>query len=276
MKKQIKIISIFSLILCSNLLSSCGDTSHKITVCASELPHAQILNESVKPLLKAKGYDLEVTVLNWTLQNDAVKDGDYDANYFQHVPYLLSYSGNEKQENVFATAKIHYEPLRIYAGKKAVSYTDHNATFAICNDVSNATRALDLLITSNVISSYDKTSDDNADLTKLPSRISLIAENLLVSSLADYDYAVLPCNTAMTGNIDATSENNKNLPSESETLANAKANIIAASTTRYKSDEIYKNKIDALTDTLLSKDVKNYIDTTWKGVVLTYQVDLRK
>ncbi len=85
-----------------------------IKVCASETPHAEVLRGKVKDLLKAQGYDLEVKVIDWTLQNDAVANGDYDANYFQHVPYLESYNGSVK---LFASCKVHYEPLGIYRGK---------------------------------------------------------------------------------------------------------------------------------------------------------------
>ena len=275
MKKQITLLSVLLLCLSGLSLTSCGDTSKKITVCASELPHAEILNNCVKGLLEDKGYSLEVKVLDWTIQNDSVANGDYDANYFQHIPYLTSYSGNEDQEIVFATAKVHYEPLRFYAGKASVPYTDSNATFEICNDSSNATRALDLLVASGVISSYAKDKDGNADLDNIPSNITLVAENLLVSSLADYDYGLLPCNTAMTGKVDASSDKNKDLPSESSDLASAKANVIAANTSKYRSDSVYKNKIDVLTDACLSEDVKSYINTTWKGVVQVFQEDLR-
>jgi len=276
MKKHLVLLSVLTISLSGICLTSCGDSSHTISVCASEIPHAQVLNEAVKPLLKEKGYELKVTTLDWTLQNDSVLNGDYDANYFQHIPYLTSYAGNEDQSKLFATCKVHYEPLRIYAGKHSVTYTDPEATFAICNDVSNATRALDLLVAVGAIESYPTSTEGSADLDKLPARIHPIAENLLVQSMPDYDYALLPCNTAMTGNVDAKSEDNKDLPGESETLADAKANVLAASTSKYASDETYKAKIDVLTDALLSTEVKSYIDTTWKGVVLTYQKDLRK
>lgn len=86
----------------------------KISVCASDVPHAEVLNGCVKDLLKKQGYDLEVKILDWTIQNDVVSKGDYDANYFQHVPYLSEYKGTVK---LFASCKVHYEPLGIYFGK---------------------------------------------------------------------------------------------------------------------------------------------------------------
>ena len=54
-------------------LSGCGSSDPKtITIAASELPHAKILNECIAPLVAKDGYTLKVTTLDWTLQNDAV------------------------------------------------------------------------------------------------------------------------------------------------------------------------------------------------------------
>ena len=79
---------ISAFVLSASILTGCSN-ENKITVCASELPHAKILNEAIKPILKEKGYDLKVTVLDWTIQNSAVANDEYDANYFQHVLITL-------------------------------------------------------------------------------------------------------------------------------------------------------------------------------------------
>lgn len=84
-----------------------------ITVCASDIPHAEVLNGKVKELLAAQGYTLQVTILDWSIQNDSVANGDYDANYFQHIPYLETYTG---AVSLFASCKVHYEPLGVYKG----------------------------------------------------------------------------------------------------------------------------------------------------------------
>ncbi|MGN1062263.1 MAG: MetQ/NlpA family ABC transporter substrate-binding protein, partial [Candidatus Scatosoma sp.] len=117
-----KFVSVFlSAALCVASVFAVGTAAgcasdKKITVCASEVPHAEVLNGVVKEELKKKGYTLEVTVLDWTIQNDSVANGDYDANYFQHVPYLETYEGKVE---LFAACKVHYEPLGIYYGKAA-------------------------------------------------------------------------------------------------------------------------------------------------------------
>ena len=263
-------------------LGGCNSTNSDktITIAASEIPHAEILNEAVKPLLEAKGYELKVSVLDWQLQNDGVYNNDYDANYFQHRPYLqqydsglTTYSETYTYTKVFPVATVHFEPLRIYAGKKKASEFETNkktATYEICNDVSNEIRALDLLVSAGVIDSYQTDKDGNP--TNLPSNITPISEDVLVASLADYDYAVLPANTALTGNLTADSS----LPSETDAVKDLRANVVAANVKKYNNDSAYKTKIDALTDCLLDKSVDTYIQTKYSGVVATAQKDLRK
>ena len=277
MKKYSALLLILPLLA----LAGCGSNNEKvITVCASEIPHAEVLNDAVKPLVEKEGYTLKVTVLDWTLQNDAVYNGDYDANYFQHRPYLQQYDcGSTNYDTtytytkIFPTASVHFEPLRIYPGKKTAAEFETSkttASYIICNDVSNKIRALELLKNNGVISSY--TTDKDGNPTNLPSNITPIEENLLVSSMKDYDYAVLPTNSALTGKLTADST----LPVETDSVKDRNANVLAASVSRYANDATYKTKIDVLTSAILSSSVATYIQEHYQGVISTAQQDLRK
>lgn len=89
-----------------------------ITVGASPAPHAEILNQ-VKDLLAEKGWTLEITEFTDYVQpNVALSEGDLDANYFQHQPYLDDYNAQNGTDLV-GVAKIHFEPLCLYPGKTA-------------------------------------------------------------------------------------------------------------------------------------------------------------
>lgn len=293
MKKFIKLLvtTVLSacLFLSCGVLSGCGKNAKTIRVCASDVPHAEVLNECVKDLLAKDGWTLEVTVLDWTIQNDSVASGDYDANYFQHVPYLNTYEGKTE---LFASCKVHYEPLGIYYGKVAVGTPVTSGTsFAICDDVSNAIRAFNLLEAKGVISkaaegdNYPVKADGESLNVNETSKswtsanglvtITLVAENLLVSSLSDYDFACLPCNTAYTGKIDSS----KRAAVEDDAAeVSGKANIIAARKADYANDSAYKAKIDALTSAMLSKEVSDYFKTKYLGAMTcdsTTQIDLR-
>lgn len=263
-------------------LASCGgsDTSKVINVCASEIPHAEILTSAVKPLLAKSGYTLNVTILDWTIQNSEVEALTYDANYFQHRPYLQQYDGgsvnydpNYTYKKIFPVASVHFEPLRIFAGKKTAAEFEiakKSATYEICSDVSNEIRALDLLVKSGVIDSYETDKDGNP--INLPSNITLIDENLLVSSMNDYDYAVLPTNSALTGHLKA----DNSLPVESDEVKDMRANVLAANVSKYSTDSVYKAKIDVLADAILSSDVASFITSNYQGVISVAQKDLRK
>jgi D-methionine transport system substrate-binding protein len=278
MKKLVlSFITILVLVFSLCFTTGCQDNSKVINVCASELPHADILENAVAPILKEKGYTLKVTVLDWTIQNDSVANKDYDANYFQHVPYLELFEGDVK---LFAAAKVHYEPLGIYQGKSTGALAT-GKTFAICNDESNALRALELLKAKGVIENLP--IDAEGKLTITGSNwtsdngvtVTLIAEELLVASMADYDFVCLPCNTALTGNVDTTKQVAKEDDPE---LVAGKANIIAARVDDYKNDETYKAKIDVLTDAVLSKAVADYVNEKWGGAITcdsSSQIDLR-
>ena len=266
------------LVLCLSVcLTSCNKDKKTIYVCASELPHADILENAVAPILEEQGYTLKVTVLDWTIQNDSVASGDYDANYFQHVPYLELYTGEVK---LFATTKVHYEPLGIYKGKATGELTE-GKTFAICNDESNALRALELLQAKGVIETLPVDAEGKLTITgsnwtaENGVTVTLIAEELLVASMADYDFVCLPCNTALTGNVSGSLQVAKEDDAE---LVAGKANVLAARVEDYQNDETYKAKIDALTDALLSKAVSDYVNEKWGGAITcdsSSQIDLR-
>lgn len=277
MKKSLKVLVVFVLLFISLFtLCSCKNDESVIRVCASELPHADILNNIVKEKLKEKGYTLEVTVLDWTMQNDAVANKDYDANYFQHIPYLNTYQGKTKLK---ATCKVHYEQLGIYYGKKNISLFD-GKTFAICNDESNAIRALNLLFSKGVISELPVNNDHlsfngNTWTASNGVTITLIDEGLLAAALNDYDFACLPCNTAYTGNI----SNDRIVGVEDDKdLVVKNANVLAVREDDYNNDLAYKEKIDILTNILLSSDVSDYVKAKYGQIITcnaTTQIDLR-
>jgi len=93
--------------------------------------------------------------------------------------------------------------------------------------------------------------------------------------MADYDLVCLPCNTALTGNVDGSLQVAKEDDAE---LVAGKANVLAARVEDYQNDEVYKAKIDALTDALLSKAVSDYVNEKWGGAITcdsSSQIDLR-
>lgn len=90
----------------------------KIIVAASPTPHADIL-KIAKEILAKKGVALEISEqTDYIIPNTVVEDGDADANYFQHIPYLESFN-KENGTHLVSVLKVHHEPMGIYAGKAA-------------------------------------------------------------------------------------------------------------------------------------------------------------
>lgn len=260
--------------------SSSGTTTlGTVTIAASQTPHAVILEEAVAPILEEKGYELKVTVLDWTFQNDAVYNGDYDANYFQHRSYLQifdsgddnhAFSEDYEYTKVFPVVGVHFEPLRIYPGKSTSADFESKkttATYCIANDPSNADRAIQLLAENGIV----EEGVTWEDIDSRYSNITKIEEELLAASLPDYDYGVLPANTALTGNISA----DLTLPSENSEVKALRANVLAANVSKYSGDSAYKARIDALADALLDSRVSDFIGTKFSNVVDPAQTDYR-
>ena len=125
--------------------------SVKLTVGASSTPHAELL-ELVKPALAEQGIELDIVIYDdYVLPNTALQDGELDANYFQHTPYLNSF--NEKNgTDLVSAGLIHYEPFGIYS-KTVAALADlaDGATILVPDDESNQTRALLLLAQENLV-----------------------------------------------------------------------------------------------------------------------------
>ena len=282
--KKINIFLSCITILSSSLLASC-DNANTITVCASELPHAKILNEAVAPILKEKGYDLEVTVLDWTIQNSSVANDEYDANYFQHIPYLNS-ENFEGDKELVAVAKVHYEKLCLYASDKDQNkQLDNGETIEIVNDVTNIERALLLLNSYNILTINDScyenntftfdTTNPNSCVTFLPGyedcKLTCILESNLCVSLSDYNFGVIPGNTALTGLGDDYASRIVLAEKTDEETISQRANVIAV-----KKSNINTEKTKALVEACKDERVAQYILTTFGESVLYHYEDLTK
>ena len=132
-----------------------------LTIGASSTPHAEIL-ELVKDQLAEQGITLDIVIYDdYILPNTALEDGDLDANYFQHTPYLNSFNESNGTHLVSA-GKVHYEPFGIYANSvEDLSQLESGATIIIPGDDSNGTRALLLLQQEGLITLPEDASVDN-------------------------------------------------------------------------------------------------------------------
>ena len=123
--------------------ANAADKSKTIIVGATPIPHAEIL-EVVKPILAKDGYTLEIKEFNdYTTPNLATEDGDLDANFFQHIPYLEEFNKN-KGTHLVKTVGVHLEPMGVYSKKiKDIKELNDGAVVCITNFTTNESRPRD-------------------------------------------------------------------------------------------------------------------------------------
>ena len=104
-------------------LAGCGDDNapksgdaKTLTVGASPVPHADILN-LIAPQLQKEGITLKVIEFSDYIQpNLSLNDKELDANFFQHKPYLDSFS-KDRGLKLTSLVAVHIEPMGVYSHK---------------------------------------------------------------------------------------------------------------------------------------------------------------
>ena len=252
-------------------LTACGGKENKaddktITVAASPTPHAEIL-EAAKDLLKEKGYTLEIKEFDdYPQQSVVVDEGEFDANYFQHQPYLDNFN-EEKGSDLVSAAKIHYEPLGIYPGaSEDLENIKDGAKIAVPNDATNEARAL-LLLEENGIITLKEDAGLNAtkkDVEENPHNIEIVELDAaqIARVVEELDFVVLNGNYALDAGFNVQTDAIAKEEADSE-AAQTYANIIAV-----KKENKDSEKIKALVEVLQSEEIGKFITDTYEGAVV--------
>ena len=245
-----------------------ADDDKTITVAASETPHSEIL-EAAKPILEEEGYDLEVTVFDDYVQpNEVVESGDFDANYFQHIPYLNSFN-EEKGTHLVNAGGIHYEPFGIYPGtKSSLDDIADGDTIAVPNDTTNEARALLLLQDNGIIKLKDGAGLEATvnDIEENPYNVEIVelAAEQVARVAEETSYIVLNGNYALQAGYSVSKDALAYETSDSE-AAKTQVNVIAVKEGNENSD-----KIKALVDVLKSDEIKDFINKKYDGAVIPF------
>ena len=242
-----------------------GDTT--ITVGATSTPHAEILNDVVADILAEEGYTLEVTEFTDYVQpNTAVDEGELDANYFQHQPYLDEFN-EENGTDIVSVIAVHYEPFGIYSDSlTSLDELEEGATVAVPNDTTNEARSLLLLeqeglITLDEDAGIEATTNDITD-NPLDLQFEELEAATVPTVLADVDIACVNGNYAQEAGLSPSTDAIATEAADG-TAAQTYANILAV-----KSGNEDLPKIQALAEALTSQEVADYIDATYDGAVL--------
>lgn len=231
-----------------------------IKIGATPVPHVEIL-EFAKPLLKAKGYDLDIVEFtDYVTPNIAVDEGGLDANFFQHLPYLEEFNKN-KNTQLIKTVNVHLEPMGIYSETiQSLTELKDGATIAVPNDPTNESRALDILVDQGLLTFNDVEFKTVIDIRKNPKNLKIkeLDAPQLPRVIGEVDAVIINTNYALAAGLnpleDALILESKNSPY---------ANIIVV-----KEGNQDKKHIKALNEVLNSKEIKEFISTKYQGSIV--------
>lgn len=232
----------------------------KIVVGATPVPHAEIL-EIVKSELAKKGFELEIKVFNdYVIPNLATNDGELDANFFQHIPYLNEFNAN-KGTKLIKTVGVHLEPMGIYSKKiKNLDQLKDGAKISLPNDPTNESRALDLLATTGLIKLSEDTLKTPLDIIENSKNLEFVEIDAasLPRTLDDVEISIINTNFALNAGFnpikDALVIEGKESPY---------VNIIAV-----KEGNENSEKIKTLNEVLNSEIVRNFINKKYNGAII--------
>jgi len=233
-----------------------------LKVIASPVPHAEIL-KAAEPALRAKGIQLIIiTTDDYNMPNRAVADGEADANFFQHQPFL-----NEQISQFHypleSIAAIEIEPMGLYSKKvQKLSELKYGAKVSLPNDPTNEGRALLLLEKAGLIRLDNPTNLRSSllNISENPKLLHFIEMDaaMLPRTLRDVDLAAINTNYALGAGLnplkDALALEGENSPY---------ANVLVI-----RKDEAGREDIQALKEALTSEEMRTFILDKYKGAVL--------
>ena len=233
-----------------------------LNVAASPTPHAEIL-EQVVDVLAEQGIDLQIHEYgDYVVPNTAVEEGEEDANYFQHIPYLESF--NEKEgTHLVSVGGIHIEPMGVYAGKTAsLEELPDGAEIAIPNDPTNEGRALLLLEAQGLIKLADSSNLEATpnDIVENPKNLTFkeLEAAMIPNAVDEVDLSVINVNYALEAGFNPTED----------ALAIEDANSPYVNIVAVKEGNENNPAVLALVEALQSDTVRDFINETYGGAVV--------
>ncbi|MBM7646422.1 D-methionine transport system substrate-binding protein [Scopulibacillus daqui] len=269
MKKIYALVISLSLVF---LLAACGagkdgknEKTNTLTVGATPVPHAEIL-EKAKPILKKQGVNLKIVKFqDYVTPNKALAAGDIDANYFQTIPYLRVQE-KKLHYNFKDVGNIHIEPIGIYSKKyKSLKQLPDGATIIMSNSVSDEPRMLLLLQKAGLIKLKNGGNVNSRidDITSNPKHLKIEAK---------YDAAMLP-KIYKNGEGDALLINTNyaldaGLDPKKDAIAMENEKSPYANAIVVKAKDENNPAVKKLVKVLHSKEIQDFINKKYKGAVV--------
>ncbi len=248
------------LLFCLSLFSCKSQKENTLTIQASSTPQAEILSQVVDDL-KKDGITLKIVVIDdYNIPNRALADGEIDANFFQHTPFL------EEQIKQFGypiciLTEVHIEPMGIYSKNNTLDTLPVKGVVTIPSDPTNEDRALRLLEKAGLITIKDTKRPHLTilDIETNPKnlRFQEVDGALLTRTYDEAAAAVIPTNYALLGGLSPLKD-----ALILEDASSLYANVVAIQT-----KDVCSTKLLALKKYLESEKITSYIYSTYQGAV---------
>ncbi len=260
----------FVLVIVAAALAACGNgdskdttketTSKTITVGATAGPYSDMLKKAIIPGLEEKGYKVTLKEFSDYIQpNNALDNGDIDANLFQHSIYLKNFN-KENGTKLKALIIVPTAPMGFFSSKyKTIADLPEGAKISIANDPVNLARTLKTLNDEGLIEvnpDVDPLVASTKDITKNPKNFEFreIEAGGLPRAIETSDLAGVPGNFALAAGLDLQDALFlENMPDQYR-------NVVAVREADEKS-QLAKD----LKEIVESKDFENTIDEQFKG-----------
>lgn len=234
-----------------------------ISVGAVPVPHGEILTFVQETFGESRGIEIEIVEFTDYVQpNVALDEGEIDANFFQHQPYLDEFN-EQRGTSLVSVVPVHIEPLGIYSNDiESLDDIEDGAQIAIPNDVTNAGRALKLL-EANGLLTLDEDVDNPSvrDITDNPKDLEIVELEAaqLPRSLEDVDLAVINGNYALEAGL-KPAEDALALESGED---NPYANFLVV-----REGDEDEPAVQLLAELLQTDEVRTFIEESYEGGVL--------
>nr|WP_239479138.1 MetQ/NlpA family ABC transporter substrate-binding protein [Rothia sp. ZJ1223] len=168
-------------------LAACGSNSSEGETIKIGVTGASQEHEAFTEAAKEEGISVEIIDLaDYNKPNPALKSGDIDLNWFQHLDYLSKYNV-ENDDNLQLVGPTVIYPMALFSSQyDSVEAIPEGSEIAIPNDPSNSGRALLLLEANGLVeftSETDAPTVDDVDTKKSKVKISAVDATQTVRSM---------------------------------------------------------------------------------------------
>jgi D-methionine transport system substrate-binding protein len=230
-----------------------------IKVGALAVPAGDLLEWVDENLAEEAGLDIEwVEFTDYNTPNPALTDGSTDANLFQNSTFMETYN-TQSGGDLVSVGEIYLPAAGFYSDTiDSIDELKDGATIAIPNDPTNEGRALKLLASEGLIEVEDDVTNlDGITANPKDFEFSEIENASLALAVPDVDAAFVTASFALPAGL--TTDQAVIIESTDSTYYN-----ILATTPELESDPRIEKLIELLTD----QRTKDFIDETWKGLIV--------